>query len=360
MSDETRALAQAIAAGVNGTVCELACGGERSAHVVKLVDGRVPLLVQATPKHLAVTLGSRGWHQVTGAPDTTLVRDVVVATEKWEKSKPTNKVTMFELAFDITAALTAAFGAQWIARIDGMFERPRFELSGPNENAAMVRINEEGLVANDSIPVTKREQLEGARALVIEHVRAQHARYAHALELRTQMMIVANALAERLPWRARVTCTLRAPTNPVTHGWVGVATLLCKDARGTTEVDVRGEDDHVRVQAGLAAPRGWRGDVDVLDDAALASIAAAVETALATLTLDKLTVGAKYRVRETIDELKAGEIVTFKQFDDVDNHYGCYEFIDASGKTVGVGGDYSTPQNSTLGGDTGRYLEALS
>ena len=76
------------------------------------------------------------------------------------------------------------------------------------------------------------------------------------------------------------------------------------------------------------------------------------------LELRHLVPGKRYRVREAIDELPRGAIVVFRRFDDVDNHYGRYEFEAADGALVAVGGDYSTPASSPLG-ETGRYLEEL-
>ena len=76
------------------------------------------------------------------------------------------------------------------------------------------------------------------------------------------------------------------------------------------------------------------------------------------LTIRRLVPGRRYRVLETIDELQRGATVVFRMFDDIDNHYGRYEFETTGGQRVGVGGDYCTPENSALG-ETHRYLEEL-
>jgi hypothetical protein len=361
VSEAARTLAQSIATGLDASVHALPCAAPQSAHVVQLADGRVAVLVQSTQKHLGVTLGTRGWHQLIGAPDATLVADVVAAARQWASSKPVDKVTTFELARDLPAALAAAVpeGGPWRVSVDGTFERVRFAIRGANVDAAAVNVDEDGVTAVRKMPVAKRGALESVRGLVIEQVRAQLASYAKNVALRQRMTDVATELTQRLPWRARVQCTMSGPFSTATWGWACVITIACRDARGGAEVRLTGERDRVHVHAGLGAPRGWSGEVDVVDDASLAAIADAVEKALATLTLDKLQVGARYRVRETIDGLVAGSVVTFQGYDDVDNHYGSYDFVDATGKKVGVGGDYSTPHTSTLGADTGRYLERL-
>lgn len=90
----------------------------------------------------------------------------------------------------------------------------------------------------------------------------------------------------------------------------------------------------------------------------LVRLTRAVYTPRPPLTLGRLVPGHRYRVLETIGELQRGATVVFRMFDDLDNHYGIYEFETTSGQRVGVGGDYSTPENNHLS-ETHRYLEEL-
>jgi len=76
------------------------------------------------------------------------------------------------------------------------------------------------------------------------------------------------------------------------------------------------------------------------------------------LALHHLEPGKRYRVLETLQELQRGDIVVFRLFDDIDNHYGRYEFETPGGRRVAVGGDFSTPEHSPLA-ETHRYLEEL-
>lgn len=96
----------------------------------------------------------------------------------------------------------------------------------------------------------------------------------------------------------------------------------------------------------------------VLADDAVSRLVRLTRPVYTRLTLGGLVPGRRYRVLEAIQELQRGATVTFLRFDDIDNHYGRYEFETAGGQRVGVGGDYSTPENSPLA-ETHRYLEEL-
>jgi hypothetical protein len=128
----------------------------------------------------------------------------------------------------------------------------------------------------------------------------------------------------------------------------------------------------------LAAPlpgdafAGWPAELPIVvvvlaDDAVsrLVQLAPAVYTRPAArephppaVTIDQLAIGKRYRVRATVQELPQGAIVRFEGFNDLDNHYGAYEFSGADGKVLRVGGDFSTLRDSPLA-DVDRYLELL-
>jgi hypothetical protein len=49
-----------------------------------------------------------------------------------------------------------------------------------------------------------------------------------------------------------------------------------------------------------------------------------------------------------LGDLKKGAVVKFIGFDDVDNHYGIFVFVDQKDKVLEVSGDCSGPNNSCL------------
>jgi hypothetical protein len=56
----------------------------------------------------------------------------------------------------------------------------------------------------------------------------------------------------------------------------------------------------------------------------------------------------EYFVRMDLGDLKKGDFVKFVGFDDVDNHYGIFVFLDSTGKVLEVSGDYSGPNHSCM------------
>jgi len=55
-----------------------------------------------------------------------------------------------------------------------------------------------------------------------------------------------------------------------------------------------------------------------------------------------------YLVVKDVADLKQGELVKFVGFDDVDNHYGIFVFVDANGRLLEVTGDFSSPTHSSM------------
>lgn len=55
-----------------------------------------------------------------------------------------------------------------------------------------------------------------------------------------------------------------------------------------------------------------------------------------------------YFVLHDVGGLHKGDVVRFVGFDDVDNHYGIFVFVDATGQVLEVSGDCSGPNHSCL------------
>lgn len=49
-----------------------------------------------------------------------------------------------------------------------------------------------------------------------------------------------------------------------------------------------------------------------------------------------------------VGDMKKGDAVKFVGFDDVDNHYGIFVFVDSKGEVLEVSGDCSGPNHSCL------------
>ena len=56
----------------------------------------------------------------------------------------------------------------------------------------------------------------------------------------------------------------------------------------------------------------------------------------------------EYLVQMDLGDLKKGDLVKFVGFDDVDNHYGIFVFIDSKEKVLEVSGDCSGPNHSCM------------
>jgi hypothetical protein len=61
-----------------------------------------------------------------------------------------------------------------------------------------------------------------------------------------------------------------------------------------------------------------------------------------------LNPGKKYHVRMNVGDLKTGQRVTFAGFDDVDNHFGIFVFLNAAGEVLEVSGDCSGREHTCL------------
>lgn len=61
-----------------------------------------------------------------------------------------------------------------------------------------------------------------------------------------------------------------------------------------------------------------------------------------------LTPNEDYLVLMDLDDLKQGERVKFVGFDDVDNHYGIFVFLDADARVLEVSGDCAGANHSCV------------
>jgi len=66
--------------------------------------------------------------------------------------------------------------------------------------------------------------------------------------------------------------------------------------------------------------------------------------------LEKLDLiqGSDYLILNDVGDLRKDQIVKFSGFDDVDNHYGIFVFIDPAGKILEVKGDFSGPEHHSF------------
>lgn len=62
----------------------------------------------------------------------------------------------------------------------------------------------------------------------------------------------------------------------------------------------------------------------------------------------KLKPTTRYLVLLDQGDLKKGQVVTFIGFDDVDNHYGIFVFVDADQRILEVAGDCAGPDHSCM------------
>jgi hypothetical protein len=354
-----REIADVLAALLGGHVRVLPTP-DRPDRLIVLGDGRVPLLVRDFGHTLGVCLvGVRGWHDRPASFLDAVVREIVVATQAWATSESHTRATMFECAGMLAEFLAAHTGGPWTVSIPGV-EVPAEIWLHPSEGSASVGVFADAVrVWNGSQSLEKvmvlRADLESTsssmRAIAIA-VDGQLATHARNLDLAARIEAVSERLIARL--EPRLGRCDRSRTGLVSHF---SAIQMSLGFSGWGVVRIFAKDGGVTVEAGLVGEQGWSGSDDVTDEMCDA-IVAALERAQRSLTIEKLVVGREYEVREDLQDLRAGMIVRFDGFDDIDNHYGRYEFTARDGRRVSIGGDFSHPRHSPLG-ETHRYLKEL-
>ncbi|HLT36909.1 MAG TPA: hypothetical protein VK034_11510 [Enhygromyxa sp.] len=347
-------VAEIIATQFGASVREIA-QPVASAAVVVLADGRMPLLVRDYGHTLSICLSEgRSWSgRGTQISEQTL-GEVIAATQAWAESSPAEIATLYAIALELAEALSEALGQHWTVSLPGVPEPREAWLRGPEFDAASVGVFVGRAIVwiggtSREFMIGSRRELERCRERVVAAVREQLAAYRANVAVSELIRARADELAARLSERLAVECRVESWSRP-THERAIEARVL---DRAIELARVFARDAQVRVHAGLVGDDGFEGSADQLE-----AIVAAIELARKTLTIGRLTPGHRYRVLQDIGELREGMIVRFVGFDDIDNHYGIYEFAGPDDCKLGVPGDYSTPRNSPLA-QTHRYLEAI-
>lgn len=328
-----------------------------TAFVVVLADGSVPLLVREFGQVSWISLHwTRSWSSPGGKPSAATLQEVVAATRAWAESGASKGVTLYEIALHVADRLSDALGERWTISFPGVADPREAWLHGLEFDAAAVGVFPgRAMVWLGKNPrefeIGSRGELTTRGEGIVAAVREQLAAYRGNVAISEQIRHRAEDLASRLGERLGVVCRVEVGHRP-THAQAIEAAIF--DA-SIELARVFGRGKVVRIHAGLVGDEGWEGS-DA--DGNFEAIVAAIEVARRTLTIERLVVGHDYRVIKSIGELRKGMIVRFVGFDDVDNHYGIYQFADSDGRTLGVPGDYSTPRNSPLG-QAHRYLEPV-
>lgn len=355
----SQAIADQIAERLGGSVRAVPVEvGRLRAFAIALADGRVPVLVSEYEHAVGICVfGVHTWHHSAAEPVS--VQEVVTAARPWADSHPVETVTILELALDAAAALSEAFADQWTIAIPGVSPPTEMWLHGRDFDAASVGIFEGRVVIwverdHREVEVASRDELVRARVETLAGVREQLALYVRNRRLDTQIRTLARALSAQLGGRLGRDWA-STTSGRTSHAGTLAATLACTGPDGVRRdvVQVDSERGAITIHAGLEGRDGWDGSAIDLEP-----IVVAITRMFATLTLEQLVAGKRYRVRETIGQLERGTIVKFVGFDDIDNHWGCYDFVTMDGKPVGVSGDYSSLRGSPLA-ETHRYLEPI-
>ncbi len=346
-------LAETFAVALGGATRELPSHSEGRAFAVVLPDGRAPVLVRRfVPGSLgAIVYGTRSWRlAATQSPAAVAAISVEVAgaVRDWLASSSPAAPTLTEMALAALARLSSAFDERWTAAIPGTDDPSEMWLQGRNPDAARVGVFAGRFVipSREVIPIRHRGDLDLRAADLVAAVRAQHEAYRLRVSLSASVRSLADALASRLGAHLSRRC-VASGRGGTSYESALSAHIVFEDDPRRTLATIEAHDGAVRVHAGVPGVGGWDGHgTDA--DAMLEGVAAAVARAESTLTLDRLVPGSRYRVIGKLRGFARGEVVRFEGFDDIDNHYGEYIFVTDGGRSVTIGGDYSTPERSPL------------
>jgi hypothetical protein len=360
-------IADALAAALSGTVHELPTE-DRFDRLVVLADGRAPLVVRDWGHTLGVCLvGVQGWHARPTKFVDALVREIVAATQAWAKSESRERATMFECAAVLVEFLAAHTGGPWTASLPGVVVPAEVWLR-PREGSASVGVFSDAVrvwVGGGSSSQHLIERVLATRAeldvtsssmrAIAAAVDEQLAEHARNLDLALRIEAVAERLIALL--EPRLGAGARSRMSLASH--FSSVEIVVAFPRGN-EVRIYANDGRVIVEAGLVGEQGWLGSSETVDDVGgmIDPILEALERARQSLTIERLVIGREYEVRENLQELRTGMVVRFDGFNDIDNHYGRYEFTSRDGRSVAVAGDFSSPRHSPLG-ETHRYLKVI-
>jgi hypothetical protein len=348
--------AETIAAELGGHVRELAVQGDTATFVIVLPDGRVPLLVRDFGHALQICLhGTSTWFAPRGRVDAVMLREAIATTRAWAETEQADGVTLYEIAMQLAMVLQHALEQRWTVSLPGAPDPQEAWLRGPDFDAAAVGVfvgRAMVWIRDDprEFTISTRRELVVSSEKIVAAIREQIAAYRANVALSELVRARAEQLAAKLGERLRIACRVEIASRP-SHWQASEARVLGQSSAELARVFVRNKD--VLVHAGLVGEDGWEGTELQLD-----AIVEAIERAARTLTIERLLPGHRYRVLADIGQLREGMVVRFVGFDDIDNHYGVYEFEQLDGCKVGVAGDYSSPRHSPLA-QAHRYLESL-
>lgn len=317
-------VARAIADALGGEVRALAGDEPYAQHAIVLADGDVPVLVR---DHAIAVPGIRAWPLAPGGAVDAIVAEVAAAV----RARAIPDAPWLELALALHAELEAATGARWTFAIPGPPDPTELWLRGPIARAAAFGVFSDGRVATwrrdvglEVVAVASRAAIAGILATVDASLAEQLAAYAEHRALATRLRTRAVALASALGIEVMETgeaSYAQVPRFALVRGGRACATF---------------EPDALAigaVQIPLAA-----------DDAA---VVAAARAALA-LPEVVLRAGGRYRVIAEVGELRVGAVVTYRYYDDVDNHFGRHVFVDDNGAECVVAGDFARGDDDVL------------
>ncbi len=361
MTTTGRAVADAVARDLGGEVRALPTDGCKE-FVIVVAGGRAPVLVREFPASLGACVPS-GPAIVDGAAnfDAPRISEIVEGAKAWLAKRDVAVVSMYGIAVALLDAFTAQLDEAWLAHTPGTADPTELWLSSPQRDAGSVGVFPAKIViwigtSARSFSLTTLAEVATALPSILAAVREQRARFERHIAASARIRTAAAELTAKLAERTKL------PTTVVHGGFVRHdssehATITC----GTRRVVIDMIDDEIRVHAGLVGKSGFACKLDELDadfDHVFSQIVSALAEARARLTVGDLRVRARYRVIDDWKGLPAGDEVTFVGLDDIDNHYGEYQFDTTDGQRIIVGGDCSHPETGPLS-EVHLYLERV-
>ena len=322
-----REFAAALAREIGGAVRPL----DDTNYVVATVDGRVPVLIRDHRDSLVAHIPDGLYH---GSPcaefDAARLATFRAAAFEWLTKHP-RTLSMYAIALGLIDAFGKELGERWYAHIPA--GHPVHEMSVRCDAGDQIAIFPEGVGYGNPKPVKNRAQLDKLVPRLVRDIKRSRAMTTHHDKLYEQQNAAAATLIEQL---AKGTGLPTERTRPAYSDAAGVIVEIECGERPVALILTEGRS---RVRAGIAG----RGEFECAlseVEARMAEIREALDAARATLTVEDLEVGARYRVLEQVGELTVGDEVIYKGFDDIENHYGEHLFDRADGKRVIVGGAY--------------------
>lgn len=335
--------AAALARELGGAVRELPDPGYPQYAVVT-VDGRVPVVVRSFTGSMAAHVpGGLYEGGRESAFDAAMLATFRAAAFDWLIKNP-DKLSMYGVALALHDGL-GEVGAPWRINIPGTPSPVELSLESPT--AGWMGVFPHGLVNyGPGFQIFTRKDVAAALPRLRAEVRGGEASHAHFEAAEAKVDEAALVVITKL-----ATGTM-LPTKIERGAHIDDRRAQARISCGQRPVVVWLDGEIIRIHVGIAG----RKDVEcTLDDltSRMEEIREAVATARATLTVDDLQTGARYRVIAKVGELTAGDEVIYRGYDDIENHYGEHLFDRADGKRLIVGSSYSALSPAHL------YLEAI-